>query len=143
MGEIPSAFPPMRGIVQKMHDEASVVIVDFHAEATSEKTAFAQYFDGKIAAVIGPHTHVPTSDERILALGTGYITDAGMIGYYDSVIGADKGQIFNLFLKTGRSSKKHDLPDSGQCQFDAVYLEIDEKNGCAKKIKRINKVIRV
>ena len=134
-------FKMMKKIIRE-HGKA-IYLVDFHAEATSEKTAFANYFDGKIAAVIGTHTHVPTSDERILADGTGYITDAGMIGYYDSVIGADKGQIFNLFLKTGRSSKKHDLPDSGQCQFDAVYLEIDEKMGKAKKIKRIHKIVKI
>ncbi|MEK7653627.1 MAG: TIGR00282 family metallophosphoesterase, partial [Patescibacteria group bacterium] len=82
-------FKMMKKIIRE-HGKA-IYLVDFHAEATSEKTAFANYFDGKIAAVIGTHTHVPTSDERILADGTGYITDAGMIGYYDSVIGADKG----------------------------------------------------
>ncbi|MDP1709289.1 MAG: TIGR00282 family metallophosphoesterase [Candidatus Komeilibacteria bacterium] len=121
----------------------SPIIVDFHAEATSEKNALAKYFDGQVSAVIGTHTHVATADEKILPGGTACITDAGMVGYYDSVIGADKNQIFNLFLKTGQSSKKHDLPDSGEVSFDAVYLEIDEKTKQAKKIKRINKLLTV
>ena len=121
----------------------AVAIVDFHGEATSEKVAFGQYFAGQVAAVIGTHTHVPTADERIIAPGTAFITDAGMIGLADSVIGADKRTIWQMFLGHGKSSGKHDLPDSGPCEFDAVYLEIDEKSSQAKKIKRLNKIIEV
>ncbi|MEK7072786.1 MAG: YmdB family metallophosphoesterase, partial [Patescibacteria group bacterium] len=116
---------------------------DFHAEATSEKNALVQYFDGKVSAVLGTHTHVPTCDHKILFSGTGYVTDAGMIGYYDSIIGSNKGQIFNLFLEKGQSSKKHDLPDHGDCQFNAIYLEIDPKTRKTIKIKRLDKIIKV
>lgn len=123
--------------------QKNLVLVDFHAEATSEKTAFANFFDGKIAAVIGTHTHVQTADERILDKGTGFITDAGMVGYYDSIIGANKEQIYNLFLDRGKSSKKHDLPNSGLCGLNAVYLELDEKERVTRKIERINKVVKV
>jgi len=139
--KVASPFRTMENILKI--SQKNLVLVDFHAEATSEKVAFANYFDGKITAAIGTHTHVQTSDERILDKGTGYITDAGMVGYYDSIIGANKEQIYNLFLGSGKSSKKHDLPDHGLCQFNAIYLEIDEKEKITKKIERINKVIKV
>lgn len=124
-------------------DRHGLYLVDFHAEATSEKAALANYFDGRIAAVIGTHTHVQTADEKILPDGTGFITDAGMVGYSDSVIGSDKQQIYHLFLKTGQSSKKHDLPSTGLAIFNAVYLEIDESTRQAVKLERINELIEV
>ncbi|MFA5048082.1 MAG: TIGR00282 family metallophosphoesterase [Patescibacteria group bacterium] len=136
-----SPFQSMEKVLKK--EKEAIFIVDFHGEATSEKIAFAQYFNGKIAAVIGTHTHVLTADARILSSGTGFITDAGMVGYYDSIIGADKGQIFNLFLSSGKSSKKHDLPEVGECLFNGVYLEVDEKSAQTVKIKAINKVINI
>ena len=136
-----SPFQSMEQVLKK--EKEAIFIVDFHGEATSEKVAFGQYFSGKIAAMIGTHTHVLTSDARILSGGTGYITDAGMVGYYDSIIGADKGQIFNLFLSSGKSSKKHDLPEVGECCFNAVYLEINEKTAQTVKIKTINKIINI
>lgn len=134
-------FKALEKIIKKNKD--AIILVDFHAEATSEKNALANYFDGKVAAVLGTHTHVPTGDERILKNGTAVVTDAGMIGYYDSVIGADKNQIFNLFLAAGRSSKKHDLPDYGRCQFNAIYLEINSATKKSVKIKRLDKIINV
>jgi hypothetical protein len=139
--ELVSPFKVMEKILKKAAGKN--VIVDFHGEATSEKSAFAHYFDGKVSAIIGTHTHIQTADDKILAGGTAYITDAGMIGYSDSIIGANKDQIFNLFLKSGKSSKKHDLPDYGLAEFDAVYLEINDKTGKAIKIERINKTINV
>ncbi len=139
--KLESPFVVMESIIKD--NPGALFLVDFHGEATSEKTAFANYFDGQITAVIGTHTHVQTSDERILGGGTAFITDAGMVGYHDSVIGANKEQIYNLFLETGKSSKKHDVPEAGECQFNGVYLEIDEKNGKAKKIKRLNKILKI
>ncbi len=139
--EVDNPFTTLAKIIKK--HKKSLILVDFHAEATSEKNAFGLYFDGKVAAVLGTHTHVPTCDQRILNGGTGYITDAGMIGYYDSVIGADKNQIFNLFLKKGKSSKKHDVPDTGLVQFNAVYLEIDTKHKSTLNIKRLDKIIKI
>lgn len=136
-----SPFKALEKIIKKYKDH--IVIVDFHAEATSEKNALAQYFDGKVAAVIGTHTHVPTADHRILEDGTGFVTDAGMVGYYNSVIGANKGQIFNLFLEKGKSSKKHDVPDHGDCQFNAIYLEINPKTKKTVKIERLDKIINI
>ncbi len=139
--ELESPFKSLEKVIKKFKDD--IIIVDFHAEATSEKNALAQYFDGKVAAVLGTHTHVPTCDHKILSNGTGFVTDIGMIGYYDSVIGSDKHQIFNLFLEKGQSSKKHNLPDHGDCQFNAIYLEIDEKTKKTTKIERLDKIIKV
>jgi len=134
-------FKTLEKIISK--DRQGIYLVDFHAEATSEKAALANYFDGRIAALIGTHTHVQTADEKILLEGTGFITDAGMVGYNDSIIGADKQQIYHLFLKTGQSSKKHDLPSVGLATFNAVYLEIDEKMRRTIKIERVNELIDV
>ncbi|MEI6627600.1 MAG: YmdB family metallophosphoesterase, partial [bacterium] len=136
-------FNALEKITHKFNGEKDIIIVDMHAETTSEKHAIAQYFDGKVTAVLGTHTHVPTADERILTNGTALISDVGMVGYYDSVIGARKDQVFNLFLGHGETSRKHDLPDTGECQFDAVYLEINAKTRKATKIKRINKIIDI
>lgn len=124
-------------------DRKALYFVDFHAEATSEKAALAHYFDGRVAAVVGTHTHVQTADEQILERGTGFISDAGMVGYKDSIIGSDKQQVLNMFLGTGKSSKKHDLPAHGEAVLNAVYLEIDPRQGKTVKIERISKILEV
>lgn len=124
-------------------DRQALYIVDFHADATSEKAALATYFDGQVQAVFGTHTHIQTADEKILDRGTAFITDAGSVMYADSIIGADKNQIWNLFLKTGRTSKKHDLPSTGLAVLNAIYLEINETKRITKKIERINEVVEV
>lgn len=136
-----SPFKTLEKLLKKHQND--MVLVDFHAEATSEKNALGQYFDGQVSAVLGTHTHVPTADHKILTSGTGYITDVGMVGYYNSVIGSRKDQIFDLFLEKSRGSKKHDVPDTGQCQFNAIYLEIDPKTNKTTKIKRLDKIINI
>ena len=132
-------FKTLEKIIQKEKD--ALYFVDFHAEATSEKNALATYFDGKVQVIVGTHTHVQTADERILENGTAFITDAGCVAYADSIIGSAKQQVWNLFLKIGQTSKKHDLPAYGEVMFNAIYLEIDEQERVAKKIERINKKI--
>ncbi len=134
-------FKTLDKIISK--DRQALYLVDFHADATSEKSALANYFDGRVVAVLGTHTHVQTADERILPLGAGFISDAGMVGYYDSIIGADKQQIYNLFSQIGQSSKKHDLPSTGWSIINAVYLEIDDVSRRTTKIERINEIINV
>lgn len=124
-------------------DRQGLYFVDFHADATSEKAALATYFDGQVQAVCGTHTHIQTADDRILARGTAFITDAGSVMYADSIIGAAKEQVWNLFFKIGQTSKKHDLPATGKAVFNAIYLELDETERKAKKIERINKIIEV
>ena len=120
----------LKGIVK-------VVIVDIHAEATSEKQALAWYLDGKVSCVFGTHTHVQTCDERILPCGTGYITDVGMTGPYDGILGIDKDIIIQKFMT--HMPVKFELA-KGNVQFNAVFAEIDDKTGVTRKIERISRV---
>lgn len=98
MTPIDCPFRSMDWILTRLKQETKIVIVDFHAEATAEKMAMAQYLDGKVSMLIDAHTHIQTSDERILPNGTGYITDVGMTGPYDSVIGMKSTAAVNRFL---------------------------------------------
>lgn len=106
-------------------------VVDFHAEASSEKQAFAHFVDGRVSLVVGTHTHVPTSDHRILAQGTGYMTDAGMTGDYDSVIGMEKDEPIRRFTTKLPSARFE--PASGSATLCGVAVELDAK-GLATKI---------
>jgi metallophosphoesterase (TIGR00282 family) len=112
-----------------------VVIVDFHAEATSEKQALAHYLDGRVSAVLGTHTHVPTADERISEKGTAYITDTGMTGAQDSIIGMEKGPSLGRFL-TGMP--KRFSTASEDVQLMGVELRIDPESGRALEIRRFS-----
>ena len=113
---------------------ANIIIVDFHAEATSEKVAMGWYLDGKVSAVFGTHTHVQTADERILQKGTAYITDIGMTGPYNSILGVRKEIIINRFIR--HLPEKFEVAE-GPVQFNGILLEIDEPTGKAKSINRI------
>lgn len=114
--------------------KAKVVLVDFHAEATSEKISIGWYLDGRVTAVVGTHTHVPTADERVLPKGTAYITDVGMTGPYDSVIGVNKDQIIGRFLN---NMPVRFEPATGDVRLCAVVVDCDEKKGTARKIERL------
>ena len=108
------------------------LVVDFHGEITSEKNAIGHYFDGKASLVVGTHTHIPTNDARILKGGTGYQTDAGMCGDYDSVIGMNAENSLNRFLK--KDSVKH-FPAVGDATLCGVIVECNIKTGLANKIE--------
>ena len=108
------------------------LVVDFHGEITSEKMAMGHFFDGKATLVVGTHTHVPTNDARILENGTAYQTDAGMCGDYNSVIGMDKFNSLNKFLK--KESKKH-YPASGEATLCGVIVDANKNNGLADKVE--------
>lgn len=136
MRPLESPFRVAEQAVEALRAETPLILVDFHAEATSEKIALGWFLDGKVSAVIGTHTHVQTSDERILPGGTAYITDAGMTGPINSVIGMRKEIAIKGFLSQ--------LPDrfevaGGEVELQGVYLELDPENGKAKKIERIKK----
>lgn len=118
----------------KKCEGVKIKIVDFHAETTSEKQAMGWFLNGKVSAVIGTHTHVPTADEKILPGGTAYITDVGMTGPYDSVLGVKKELAIKRFLTL--MPVKFELAKS-DIRFCAVKLIVDEKTGCALKIERI------
>jgi metallophosphoesterase (TIGR00282 family) len=113
---------------------AKVVVLDIHAEATSEKMSMGWYLDGRVTAVVGTHTHVPTADERVLPGGTAYITDVGMTGPYDSVIGVKKEQIVARFLNNMPARFEAATGDVRLC---AVVVDCDEATGHARKIERV------
>lgn len=120
--------------------QADVTLVDFHAEATSEKIAFGYYVNGRVSCVVGTHTHVQTADERILDKGTAYISDVGMTGPADGVIGVDKDLIikkFTLGLPTHHEIAK------GKVQLNAVIITIDEEKAKAVEIKRISYYLKM
>tara|TARA_B100001173_G_C15737504_1_gene441317 strand:- start:222 stop:668 length:447 start_codon:yes stop_codon:yes gene_type:complete len=116
----------------KLKHDYDLLVVDFHGEITSEKNAIGYFFDGKATLVVGTHTHIPTNDARILKNGTGYQTDAGMCGDYDSVIGMNKENSLNRFLK--KNSIKH-FPAIGEATLCGVIVECDIETGLAKSIE--------
>jgi calcineurin-like phosphoesterase len=111
------------------------VLVDIHAEATSEKMAMGQFLDGRASLVVGTHSHVPTADAQIFDGGTAYQTDAGMCGDYDSVIGMDKAEPINRFTKKVRGDRY--TPANGDGTLCGVFVETDDKTGLAKRIDPI------
>jgi metallophosphoesterase (TIGR00282 family) len=128
-------FAVGEAVVEEVRRQTPVVLIDFHGEATSEKQAFAWYMDGRVSAVIGTHTHVQTADERILPRGTAYITDAGMTGPYDSVIGSIPDLALERFLKQMPARLE---PASAQPRFCGVVVEVDESSGLSISISRVN-----
>lgn len=121
--------------VARLKKETPVVFVDFHAEATSEKSSLGWYLDGQVSAVVGTHTHVQTADERVLPGGTAYITDAGMTGAFDSVIGIRKEEAIAKFLT--QLPAKFEVA-KGNIRLNGVLVEVDEVTGRALGIERIN-----
>jgi hypothetical protein len=121
-------------ILVAIDGQAKVILFDFHAEATSEKAAFAHHCDGRVSAVLGTHTHVPTADERILPNGCAFITDVGMCGPYNSVIGMDVGTVLSRF----RTQIPHKFRVAeGQSILGAVLIRVDPQTGRAEHIERI------
>jgi metallophosphoesterase (TIGR00282 family) len=116
----------------------SIVLVDFHAEATSEKQAMGWYLDGRVSAVVGTHTHVPTADNRILPKGTAYVSDLGMVGPINSVIGTEPNAVVQKFL----TQMPHQFTvASGPVTFNSVLIEIDDETGKAVSVDRVDRLI--
>ena len=134
----PADCPFRRGDdeVTRLKEEAQVIIVDFHAEATSEKQALGYYFDGRVSAVIGTHTHVCTCDERLLPRGTAYITDCGMTGPDDTVIGIDREIALRRFLSG--MPVRFDVPKHARASLSGVLVEVCLDKKGAKDIQRIS-----
>lgn len=120
----------------KLGQFATAALIDIHGEATSEKMAFGHYCDGLVSFVVGSHTHVPTADAQILPKGTAYLTDAGMCGCYNSVIGMDKREPINRFL-TGIKREKYAPATEGEQTICGALVETDDKTGLAQKIYMI------
>tara|TARA_B100000686_G_scaffold347294_1_gene435661 strand:- start:111 stop:902 length:792 start_codon:yes stop_codon:yes gene_type:complete len=118
---------------EKLGSTCQGILIDMHGEATSEKNAFGHFFDGKVSAILGTHTHIPTADAKILSGGTAYQTDVGMTGDYDSVIGMDKQNPIHSFTKGFRSEGRF-IPATGEIKICGSYIEIDDKTGFSRKI---------
>jgi len=123
------------------NNNLSAIIIDIHAEATSEKIALSHYLDGRASAILGTHTHIMTADARISERGTALLTDVGLTGFADGVIGVDKEEIIKTFLTQIKTI--HSIPETGRSIFNAVLLTIDPKTKKAKGIKPITKYINI
>lgn len=143
---IPQQFDcPFRAldfILEEYKDlERTATIIDFHAEATSEKVAFGLYADGRVSAVLGTHTHVPTADAEVLPGGTAYVSDIGMVGAKGTVIGVDKKNILKKFLMSMPAA--HEIPEFGLCAVNAICVTIDEVTQKAASVERVYREVEV
>jgi metallophosphoesterase (TIGR00282 family) len=138
MGHVDCPFRAMDQLLIGFERKSVPIIVDFHAEATSEKVAMGRYLDGRVSAVLGTHTHVGTADARILPGGTAYVTDIGMVGPTDSVIGDDPDSVIKRFLTQIPSRLS---VGKGEVSFDAILIEVDEKTAKAVDIGRIQRLV--
>jgi len=138
MSDVDCPFRAIDQLLTEVKSKPPVIIVDFHAEATSEKVAMGRYLDGRVSAVLGTHTHVGTSDSQLLPQGTAYVTDIGMTGPVDSVIGMETEVVIQRFL-TGIPHRMSVA--RGKTMFNAVLLRVDEKSGRAINIDRIYKEV--
>ncbi|MEA1962539.1 MAG: TIGR00282 family metallophosphoesterase [Bacillota bacterium] len=129
-------FQTVEKIVDEVKGNADIIIVDFHAEATSEKLALAHYLDGKVSAVAGTHTHIQTADEKILPAGTGYISDLGMTGPSNSILGMDKENVIKKFISCRPARFE---VATGPVQFEGLVISIDEKSFKTTEVKRISR----
>ena len=136
MPPVDDPFRVGRALVDELRERTKVIVVDVHAEATSEKMALGRFFDGSVSFVYGTHTHVQTSDEQIFAGGTAYLTDVGMTGPSDGVIGMESGTVLERF--TNAVSERFAVQKTGTRQFCAAVATVDVASGRALDIKRIN-----
>ena len=127
-------FEKLDGVVDELSKDYKHIFVDFHAEATSEKLAMSWFLDGRVTAVAGTHTHVPTADERILPGGTAHITDTGMTGPYDGILGVEREAVIGRF-QTGLPTRFE--VTKGRTQLNGLFIESDQYTGKALTIKRI------
>jgi hypothetical protein len=135
MAPLDDPFAVVLREIEALRERTRIIFVDFHAEATSEKIAMGWHLDGKVTAVVGTHTHVQTADERILPKGTAYLTDAGMTGPHDSIVGVEVEAALGKFL-TGLPARFETA--TGNPRLHAVIVEADEKTGLATDIERLS-----
>jgi metallophosphoesterase (TIGR00282 family) len=135
MQSIDDPFTRVTEEIDAMRGRTRVILVDFHAEATSEKVAMGWHLDGKVTAVIGTHTHVQTADEQILPGGTAYLTDAGMTGPHDGVIGVEKAAVIDRFLR-GMPARMETA--TGNPRLNGILIAADEASGKATAVRRLS-----
>jgi metallophosphoesterase (TIGR00282 family) len=138
IGSFDCPFQAMDKLLAEVKPRPPIIIVDFHAEATSEKMAMGRYLDGRVSAVVGTHTHVGTIDARVLPQGTAYVTDLGMVGPIDSIIGDDTELVIQRFL----TAMPHRLAvGRGKTMLNGVLIRVDDKSGKALSIERVYREI--
>ena len=135
MGDIESPFESISSILDELPNVP--IFIDLHAEATSEKAALAWYLDGKITALVGTHTHVATADNKVLPQGTGFVSDLGMVGGKNSILGMDKDASINRFFN-GKRNRMNPV-EKGEMIFNSVLIEVDESTKKSKSIIRFDK----
>ena len=135
MPPVDNPFEAAAAAVERLSRECRVIVVDMHAEATAEKIAMGWHLDGRVAAVVGTHTHVQTADARVLPGGTAYVTDAGMTGPHDSIIGMERIEILRRFV-TGLPARME--PASENPRLQAVVIDADDRTGLSRGIQRID-----
>jgi len=134
MQDIDDPFKKADELINEAKKETDYIFVDFHAETTSEKNAMGWYLDGRASAVVVTHTHIQTSDERILPGGTGYITDVGMTGFYDGILGINRHEVITRFITS--LPQRHVVPDEGRSVLSGVIIDIN-KEGRTTHIERV------
>jgi metallophosphoesterase (TIGR00282 family) len=120
---------------------AKIIILDFHAEATSEKKAMGAYLSGRVSAVLGTHTHIQTADEDVMSSGTAYITDAGMVSVKNSILGCEESAVLDQFIN--QTAFKYKPAEDDKVLLEGVIIDIDEKSGKATKIERIREEVLI
>ena len=137
MDALDNPFAKLEAVLarHKLGEDATAIVVDFHGEATSEKMAFGHFADGRVSAVLCTHTHVPTADHQILPGGTAYVSDAGMCGDYDSVIGMEKGPSVRRFVTKMPTEKP--TPAEGEATLSGVFVKVDDRTGLARRIEPV------
>ena len=138
VGNFDCPFRAMDSLIEELGEGRHTIIVDFHAEATSEKVAMGWYLDGRVTSVTGTHTHVGTVDTRILPNGTAYVSDVGMVGPVNSVIGSNTQDVLSRFLN--QTPRRLNVAD-GPSRFNSVLIEVDEDSGNATSISRIDREV--
>ncbi len=139
MPPIECPFDKVKNIIEDLKEKANIIFVDFHAEATSEKKAMGWFLDGEVSAIVGTHTHVQTADEEILSKGTAYISDVGMTGGFNSVIGMKiESALYRMLYGIGKRLE----PSNERLKINGVVIDIDKNTGKAVNIVRINREIK-
>ncbi|MYL48622.1 TIGR00282 family metallophosphoesterase [Halobacillus litoralis] len=128
-------FRKIDEMITEAKKRTSIIFLDFHAEATSEKQAMGWYVDGRVSVNVGTHTHIQTADERILPGGTGYISDVGMTGPYDGILGMEREAVLKRFLTN--LPVRFEVPKKGRAQLSAFLVDVDDKTGKSTKVQRI------
>ena len=139
VGTFDCPFRTIERLLEEIPEPPKIIIVDLHAEATSEKVAMGWFLDGRVSAVVGTHTHVATADQQVLTKGTAYVSDLGMVGAVNSVIGVEVEDVLYRFLT--QMPRRLKVATSGPVRFNSVLIEIDDATGAATDIVRVDRII--